>query len=142
MHLKSLVAAAAIALAGCATTKPFDGYFGTPELREQAGTIVFYRKAQFFGDGFRPDLAVDGKVVGPSSPGKQFKLTLAPGRHKIALADSRNPELSGMDIVVKPRETHYVKTWAGATSWIGGIAMEEVPADRAKSELAGLEALN
>lgn len=76
-----------------------------PPLPEHSGRIYFYRTS-IVGPFYRPDIQLDGKVVGTSVSGGFFFVDQPAGDHVIALAAGAE---HGMKLSLDERQTRYVE---------------------------------
>lgn len=137
---RSLLLALALVAAGCATT----GTAPAPAMPTAApadGTarIVFYRPGGLIGYGMRPDILVDGRKVGESSPGTQFAVSVAPGRRQVSVSNSLYSGERKLEVTVRNKEVVYVRTSIGVDSLAGRTDVAIMPAEQGASESAGLD---
>ena len=129
--------AAALALTGCAATGPkfAEQQSSTPKLSADKGRVYFYRKDSFVGGGLRPEIRLDGAVVGKSQPGGYFYVDATPGSHEAATSTEVENKLS---FVVDKGETKYVRTKVSMGVLVGHVTPELVGSAEAQPELSDL----
>jgi len=98
------------------------------------GAIVFYRPKGFFGAGMRPEISLDGKVVGKSSPGRKFQVEVSPGAHKVTIPNSVYSGERALEVTVVNGETTYVRTSLGGSAFGGRTNIEFVDAPTGEAE--------
>jgi hypothetical protein len=95
-------------LAGCAASGPkyAEVEASMPSLRPGQGRIVFLRTTGF-GPGVRPDIRLNGDVVGASEPGSFFFVDRPVGRYT---ASARTEVESSVEVQVRDGEVSYVES--------------------------------
>jgi hypothetical protein len=132
-----LILAAALALAGCATTGP---RFSEIEARIPAvpaddGRIYFYRKSIFFGDGLRPPVKLNGQDVGRPVPNGFFFVDRPAGDYVVSTSTE---VVRSLPLTLAKHEEKYVRFEATMGVFVGHISPELVDKNEALSELAGM----
>jgi hypothetical protein len=140
MKKKGLLLFAAAILSGCAAS---GAKFSTiessfPAVEPDSGRVYFYRTYSTFGAGMRPEIFVDGKVVGKSIPGGVFYADLSAGEHAITVDAQIYPGASLLRVNIEPKETAYVRTWIGGGGFVGRTNIAIVPESEAKAAIAEL----
>lgn len=138
--VRSTLLAMALVAAGCATA-PQSTTRAAPSATppDGSGRIVFYRPSGIFGYGMRPDILLDGKMVGVSAPGSQFHVNAAPGKHHVTVPNSLYSGDRGLEVTVRNREIVYVRTSLGGSAFGGRTNVELIGAAQGAEESAGLE---
>jgi hypothetical protein len=134
----SVAIAGLIMLAGCATPPPIPA--NPADQDPTAGTIVFYRPIYtLFGHGHRPNLLIDGLLVGRSVPGESFSAKATPGPHVVSAPSTIYSGVATLDVVVRTGEKIYVRTSMGGPAWAGLANVELIDAKVAEAELVDLD---
>jgi hypothetical protein len=124
-------------LCGCAASGPKHEEIrdSIPAIAPGNGRIFFYRDSSAFGAAMRPEIRLNGEVVGRSAPGGFFYVDRAPGTYEIATATEVERILS---FTLEAGETRYVRTSVSMGALVGRVTPELVDAEEAVGELAGL----
>ena len=128
----------AMFLAACAT--PLQLPANPADRDPAAGTIVFYRPMAIFGAGQRPDLLIDGVLVGRSIPGERFTAKASPGHRVVSSPSTMYGGVMTLDVDVRAGETIYVRTSMGGPSWAGLANVELIEEATATKEMRALNA--
>lgn len=67
----------------------------------------------------RPDILIDGVVVGKSIPGGVFYSDVSTGEHVVTIPVYLYPGQSSLSIKMQPGQVKYIKTWIGGSSFPG-----------------------
>ncbi|SMF71892.1 hypothetical protein SAMN06265365_1288 [Tistlia consotensis] len=145
--LLSLLALAALSLAGCVTPaaeRPAAGPPPDDELTARLDAapppglarIVFYRQAIPFLQGLHPDLIVNGKRVGTAGMGDAFVRDAKPGGYEVF--STGDPE-TVVAFTLAAGQTRYVKIGPEFHGLAFRLSAQEVPAHQALAELADLD---
>jgi hypothetical protein len=131
-----LVSAAAAALmSGCATGVPYSSMATSiPPLKEGEGRVFFYRPS-IVGAALRPDLRLNGVVVGQSQAGGFFFVDRPAGTYQAAATTEVEKTLS---FSLDEGEIKYVRASPALGIVVGRIVLELEAPQKAKSELTGL----
>jgi hypothetical protein len=86
----------AAGVTGCATGPKFTEVKSSiPTLNPDSGRIYFYRPTNMgIGSGIRPDVQLNGKVVGQSKAGGFFFVDAAPGDYEVMLSTEVDKKLT------------------------------------------------
>ncbi len=105
---RSLVLILFLIMTGCATGELFIMEQLPPLSAVDEGRVFVYRKAAGgFGSGIRPDISVDGQIIGRAVSGGYFFVDLPEGRHIIQVEQKMfSPEVA---FDLKPGEEKYIK---------------------------------
>lgn len=101
------LAAIALLLTACAATGPkfIEVQASLPALRVGEGRVFFYRDASTMGAALRPDVRLDGQVVGAPQPGSFFFVDRPAGRHT---ASARTEAETTVDFDLADGDTVYI----------------------------------
>lgn len=138
MNMIKLGAIALVAaLTGCAASGPkfAEQQAVTPKLSAEQGRVYFYRVNSMAGGALRPDVSLDGTVVGQSVPGGYFYADAAAGSHEAQTSTEVSNKLT---FVLDKGETKYVRTSVSMGLLVGHVKPELVGADEAQKEIAEL----
>ena len=135
-----LIAAAFLALSAC-TSAPDDG--GRPLAwanleappAEQA-RIYFYRPSASLFPAIRPEVIVNGRLVGISRAGEVFYRNAHPGRYEVYLVGQEERRL---ELSLAAGETLYVRTSIDLALLGPRLTPEAVEADEAQQDLSDLQ---
>ncbi|MEO7497090.1 MAG: DUF2846 domain-containing protein [Massilia sp.] len=129
---------AAFALTGCAATGPSfaDAEKAAVKLSPDQGRVYFYRNDNFVGGGVRPEIKLDGAVVGQSTPGGYFVVDSKPGSHE---ASTSTEVASRLTFVLDKGETKYVRTDVNMGLLVGHVVPSLIGEEQAKKELVSLK---
>jgi hypothetical protein len=97
-----------MALAGCAASGPryAEVEASMPSLRAGQGRIVFFRSTGM-GPAVRPDIRLNGEVVGTSEAGSFFFVDRPAGRYT---ASARTEVESSVEVLVREGDVSYVES--------------------------------
>ncbi|HEX5957829.1 MAG TPA: DUF2846 domain-containing protein [Hyphomicrobiaceae bacterium] len=134
--------AAALALAGCATSGPTGSE--VLSLRGKPGTarLVIYRTSPI-GFLIQPDYLVDGRRVGNSQPGAFVVCDLRPGRHTLSVANvpiaiPLTTESDSMTVTLRTGRTTYLRAEPRMGVVTGVIIPLHVDESQGRSDVASL----
>jgi hypothetical protein len=132
-----VVAAAAVVLAGCAASgaKYQDMAESIPSLNRGQGRIYFLRSASLFGAAVRPEIRLNGEVVGSSMPGGFFFVDRPAGKYSAAAETETEKTLS---FALDAGETKYLRTSPAMGLLVGRIVIDLETQEKAKEELPSL----
>lgn len=135
--LKMAVAATALALvSGCATGPKHDEIASSmPTLKAGQGRIYFFRTNSMVGGALRPDIRLDGEVVGQSRPGGFFYVDRPAGSH---LASASTETDKTVSFTLQPGETKYIRSSVSMGLLVGRVVLEPETPEKAKAELGAL----
>ena len=138
--VRSILVGVILATAGCATAPAVTTRAATSTVpQDGSGRIVFYRPSGLFGYGMRPDIFLDGKKVGESTPGSQFHVPVAPGTHYVSVPNSVYSGDRRLEVKVGNKEIVYVRTSLGGSAFGGRTNVELIGASEGASESEGLD---
>jgi hypothetical protein len=129
----------AVTLFGCAASGPKlsdlqkNGDIST--LQPDLGRIYFYRKDSLAGTAVRPNIKLDGNVVGESIPGGFFFVDALPGSHIVSATTEVERTVT---FRLAAGETKYVKTSTSIGFLVGHVNPEVSNPAEAQSALAEL----
>lgn len=123
-------------LAGCAATGPryAEVEASLPSLRAGQGRIVFFRTAGL-GAGVRPDIRLNGDVVGTSEPGGFFFVDRPVGRYT---ASARTEVEASVEVHVREGEVSYVESRITMGVFIGHPQLSTASEGQALATLPAL----
>ncbi len=102
----ALVCAVLPVLVACASGHRYSDMQNTiAPVAADSGRIYFYRPMNLYGDGFEPDVKVDGNVVGSALTLGFFYVDLPAGDHKISSDTEAEYDLS---VTLAAGQTRYV----------------------------------
>jgi hypothetical protein len=128
-------AIASIMLVGCASGPKFSEYHRTaPPCSVGQGRIWFYRPSAL-GAAVQPDVKLDGHVVGKAVPHGFFSADTAPGAHEVSATTEWTHKTQ---INVMPNCESYVQLNMMMGLFVGHVAPEEVPPEKALRKIADL----
>ena len=135
-------AAAAVCLAGCASSGPVGSEVLTGSIRSDAARLVIYRSSAL-GFAVQPDYLVDGQKVGISTPNGFVVCELKPGNHEVAVGNaSFNVNLFGgsdrASLEMKPGTTTYLHAQPQPGLTIGIITLSQVTEAQGKTDTQNL----
>lgn len=139
--IQSLRAALALAfvflLAGCAATGPrfIEVQGSLPELREGEGRVFFFRENKGMGAGVRPDVRLNGEVVGAPQPGSFFFVDRPAGHYT---AQARTEAESSVSFELAAGESVYVSLQIGMGLLVGRPQLMVHPAAMGEAALPQL----
>lgn len=81
-----------------------------PALEPGQGRLYFYRADTYLGGGIRPNILVNGQIVGSSAPGGFFFVDVPPGPVEVLCSTEVERKLS---LVLDAGQTRYVRTVVG-----------------------------
>lgn len=125
-----------LALAGCAASGPkyAEVEASMPSLRAGQGRIVFFRTSGA-GPAVRPDIRLNGEVVGTSEPGSFFFVDRPAGRYT---ASARTEVESSVEVLVRDGEVSYVESSITLGLFVGHPRLSTRGAGEALGVLSGL----
>ena len=127
-----------VALSACATSgatyQEMHDSASAPALAPGTGRIYFYRPSQF-GAAIRPDVSLDGSVVGTAISHGFFYVDTLPGIHEVVL----NSEVTDKTQVrLAAGETSYVRIESAMGILFGRFYSRQVVAATGESEMWSL----
>lgn len=127
-----------VAVSGCSVTGPMYKEYrkSIPPVAAGKGRIFFYRADTFVGGGVRPNIKLNGKVVGESLPGGFFYVDHAPG--KCAVSTSTEVERT-LEFTLAPAEVKYVRTSVSMGFFVGHVTPELISPAIAQKALTNLK---
>ena len=102
------------------------------------GRIWFYRTSVFIGDGIKPRVNLDWKVVGSAIPGYFYVVEAPAGRHEIETVTEWPQKTT---IEVKTNEDSYVQLSAKPGIGFGHVAPVVVSEEEAVAKMKNLKSL-
>lgn len=131
-----LLAVLAACLFGCSASGPRFSEMAQamPSLGDNEGRIYFYRDS-IMGAALQPEVSVNGQVVGKSQPNSFFYIDRTAGSYR---ATARTEAEATIDIVLRPKQTAYVKMSIGFGLLVGRPAFERMPETEARREIPNL----
>ena len=94
-------------LSGCASGPLYKDFkTAIPTIKANEARLFFYRPEKFIGSGIRPNVVLNGNVVGPSTPGGFFFVDVAPGPYEVVLTSEVERKLT---FVIAPKDTKCVR---------------------------------
>ena len=139
-RLAALFAAAALGLSACATGpesggRPLD-WANLESPPAEQGRIYFYRPNASLFPVIRPQVIVNGRLVGISRAGEVFYRDAHPGRYEIYLVGEEDRTL---DLTLAAGETRYVRTSIDLDLLGPRLAPEAVALAEAQQEIHDLQ---
>ncbi|MGJ7557872.1 DUF2846 domain-containing protein [Variovorax sp. RB3P1] len=131
-----VLAVLAACLFGCSASGPRFSEMAQamPSLGDNEGRIYFYRDS-IMGAALQPEVSVNGQVVGKSQPNSFFYIDRPAGSYR---ATARTEAEATIDIVLRPKQTAYVKMSIGFGLLVGRPAFERMPETEARREIPNL----
>ena len=131
---------AGLLLAACAggsenASRPLD-WAAQEALAADRARIYFYRPADSLFPAIRPEVIVNGRLVGISRPGEIFFRDAFPGRYEIYLVGEEERTLS---LTLAAGESRYVRTSIDLALLGPKLAPEDVEEADAQQEIKGLQ---
>jgi Flp pilus assembly protein TadG len=135
--LKFAAAAAALALAGCAATgAKYDQVAASmPALKANEGRIYFMRDTGVWGAALRPDIKLNGQVVGTSQQSGFFYVDRPAGNYTVTAATETEKTLT---FALAAGETKYVRSYMTVGVLVYRVNLELRDPASGKAMLAGL----
>jgi hypothetical protein len=132
----AFVAAAAAFVSGCATGPKHDEIASSiPSLKAGQGRIYFFRSNSMVGGAVRPDIRLDGQVVGQSKPGGFFYVDRPAGSHVASASTETEKTVS---FTLQAGETKYIRSSVSIGLLVGRVVLEPETPEKAKAELGAL----
>jgi hypothetical protein len=136
---------AGLLLSGCATGGPTGSEILAGSLAPKKSRLVIYRTSPL-GFAVQPSYSIDGRAVGPSTPGGFVACILDPGTHQVAVANFElNVSLTGgtdkVSVTLRPGQTSYLKAEPQMGLTVGMIMLSEVTENQGKADTASLHKL-
>jgi hypothetical protein len=124
-------------LAGCMASgvKHAEMKASMQALKEDQGRIYFYRNSSIFGAAIRPDIKLNGAVVGTSKPGGFFFVDRPAGEYS---ANASTEVERNVSFALANGETKYVRSSVSMGLLAGRVNFELVNAAEAEGELGSL----
>jgi hypothetical protein len=123
------------ALAGCASGPKYAEIKNTiPALQPEMGRIYFYRSSAL-GAALKPDIRLNGQVVGEMVPLGFFYVDRQPGSY---LASATTEVEATLKIPLEANQTRYVRGYITMGLYLGRPGMELVSATEALQEMQDL----
>jgi hypothetical protein len=134
--LRLLAVAAALMLTGCAATGPryTEVEAGFPTLRPGDGRLLVYRVGGL-GGAVRPDVRLNGEVIGKSQPDGFFFVDRPSGRYTVS---ARTEVEATLDVTLTEGETTYVLSSITLGVFVGHPKLSLQSESAAAGQLAGL----
>lgn len=131
-----LLAVLSACLFGCSATGPRFSELSQslPSLGENEGRIYFYRDS-IVGMAVQPEVSVNGQVVGKSQPNSFFFIDRPAGTYR---ATAQTEAEGSIDIVLRPKQTAYVRMSIGIGFLVGRPAFARVGETEGRSALPPL----
>lgn len=135
--LKFGLAAAVVALAGCAATGAKHGEMAAslPSLKPGEGRIYFLRSSSMLGAAVQPDIRLNGQVVGTSKPGGFFFVDRPAGNY-VAAASTETEKTASFTL--QAGETKYIRSSVSMGALVGRVILEPETPEKARAELGSL----
>ena len=122
-------------LSGCATgPKHSEVASSIPALKADQGRVYFYRTA-IVGAAVRPDVRLNGTVVGSAVPGGFFFVDQPPGACEVSTSTEVEKKLT---FTLAAGDTRYVRLNMNFGLLVGRVVPELTPAAEATKEIADL----
>ena len=123
------------------TKSPADMQTVLPDLEPGKCRVVFFRPRAFIGFAMSARIYLDAKLVGSSRNGTYFNVDVRPGKHKVTIGKKiwPGPGHTLVQFETKENDTVYVKTWIGASSFVGRTSAAVVESTEALSVIKGLK---
>lgn len=137
--VSAVLALTLFAISFASASDPGDPADAKPESSQSGGTIVFYRPKGLFGAGMRPDILLDGQVVGQSAPGKKFHVAVPSGPHRVSVPNSLYSGERALEISIVDGEMVYVRTSLGGSAFGGRTNVELIDAATGANETEKLK---
>jgi hypothetical protein len=114
-------------------------------LAPKKSRLVIYRTSPL-GFAVQPPYSIDGKDVGPSTPGGFVVCHLNPGTHHVAVANFQlTVGLGGgadkVDVALRPGQTTWLKADPEMGLTVGVITLSEVTENQGRADTAQLNKL-
>jgi hypothetical protein len=131
------IACLTLLLAGCAATGPkfAEVEANLPALRAGEGRIYIFRENTGMGAGVRPDVRLNGEVVGAPQPGSFFFVDKPVGHYT---ASARTEAESSVEFLLREGENAYVSLRIGMGLLVGRPQLMLHPAQAGAAALPGL----
>ena len=132
-----------LGITGCATVGPTYSTMkkDIASLSNEKGRIVFYRPSGIYGYAVRPEIFLDGELVGVSKPGTIFHVDVDSGKHQVTIPVVLYPGETKFEVEISKNETLYIKNSMGGSAIIGRTNIEIVSPEKALTEIDELEFL-
>ena len=122
-------------LSGCASgPKHSEVASSIPALKADAGRVYFYRTA-LMGAAVRPEVRLNGTVVGTAVPGGFFFVDQPPGAYEVSTSTEVEKKLT---FTLAAGDTRYVRLNMAFGLLVGRVVPELTPAAEATKEIADL----
>ena len=132
-----LAAAAACAalMSSSATGVEHQGVWTIPALKPNLGRIYFLRSSVMQGAAIKPEIRLNGLLVGVSKPGGFFYIDRAPGSYRASATADVETTLS---FTLAAGETKYIRTSQSSGDTVVRIVMDFETPENALAELPSL----
>jgi len=125
-----------LGLSGCASPGPPGGEMQPlSAVPASKGRVFFYRDNTFMGGAVRPDILLNGQVVGVSRPGTYFVADVAPGTCEVMARTETTVTLS---LDIRAGETHYIRSAISMGLLVGRIQFTQVTEQEARTAMEAL----
>lgn len=134
-YISVVLLCAAVFVSGCASGPKYAEMKGTiPALSQDKGRLFVYRPSSL-GFAVKPDLKLNGQVIGESTALGFLYVDQAPGDYKLSTETEAENELT---FKLDANETKYIRTRMKMGLMVGHVVPELVPAEEALQELDDL----
>jgi hypothetical protein len=136
MHIRVLLLFIAVVLGGCGATGPKYSEIrnSIPELDPEHGRIYFYRSSPI-GGLVKPDIQLNGTVVGEMAPGGFFFVDRLPGLYTATATTEAEAKLP---FPLEAKQTQYVRGSISLGIFVGRPNFELVDPRNAAAEITDL----
>lgn len=108
-----------VGFAGCASGPKYTAIANQiPAIPPGDGRMFFYRDSSYVGSLIKPDVDLDGRKIGKSSPGGFFFIDRPPGSYVVSTSTEEEYKLM---IEVQAARTIYVRTKIAWGVWVGRV---------------------
>lgn len=123
------------------TKSPADVQSVLPDLEPGKCRVLFFRPKAFIGFAMSARIFLDAEHVGSSRNGTYFIVDVEPGKHKMTIGKKiwPGPGHTLVEFETKENDTVFVKTWIGASSFVGRTSAAVVESAEALPVIKGLK---
>ena len=108
----------------------------SPPNQGNAGLYIY--RDSFVGKALKKDIWIDGKCVGETAPDVFFYTEVEGGKsHKIDTESEFSPNT--LELVLESGKQYFVRQFIKMGVFVGGAGLEQIPAEKAKLDIAKLE---
>jgi hypothetical protein len=136
MHVRAILLLSALVLGGCGATGPKYSEIrnSIPQLNPEHGRIYFYRSS-YVGGLVKPDIQLNGTVVGEMTPGGFFFVDRSPGTHTATASTEAEARLP---FPLEANQTQYIRGYISLGIIVGRPNFELVDPKNAAVEISDL----